>query len=114
LLWLVFGFLFFSSGKNKLPGYILPLVPPAAALAGIALAEAGRAARWILAGASVLLCFVFPLASMLPQALVAGLSRSPIPAWNLVWTAPIGLAGAVWSLESRGRRSGAVSLSSTA
>src|SRR6185436_6239795 len=85
LLWLVLGLIFFSSGINKLPGYILPLVPPAAALAGIALAEAGRGARWILASASVLLCLVFPLASMLPQALVDGLSRSRIPAWNVVW-----------------------------
>jgi 4-amino-4-deoxy-L-arabinose transferase-like glycosyltransferase len=113
-LWLVFGLVFFSIGKNKLPGYILPLVPPTAALAGIALAEAGRAARWILAGASVLLCLVFPLASMLPQALVAGLSRSQVPAWNYLWTIPVGLAAAVWYLELRERRSAAVFLISTA
>ena len=110
LLWLIFGLIFFSAGKNKLPGYILPLVPPAAALAGIALAEAGRAARWVLAGAAVSLCLVFPLASMLPQALVVGLSRSGIPAWNFVWTTPAGLAVAVWYLELKRSRATAVSL----
>src|SRR5258708_28380431 len=31
LLWLVFGLIFFSAFLNKLPGYILPLLPPAAA-----------------------------------------------------------------------------------
>jgi 4-amino-4-deoxy-L-arabinose transferase-like glycosyltransferase len=110
MLWLAFGLIFFSMGKNKLPGYVLPLVPPAAALAGIGLAEAGRAARWILAGASLSLCLVFPLASMLPQALVAGLSRSQIPAWSFAWTIPIGLAFVVWYLELRGSRSAAVFL----
>jgi 4-amino-4-deoxy-L-arabinose transferase-like glycosyltransferase len=110
LLWLIFGLIFFSVGPNKLPGYILPLVPPAAALAGIALAEAGRSARWVLAGVACLLCLVFPLASVLPQALAAGLSRSSIPAWNFLWTLPIGLAAAVWYLEFRRLRSAAVFL----
>ncbi len=110
LLWLVFGLLFFSMGTNKLPGYILPLLPPAAALTVIALVQAGRGARWSLAGASVLLCLVFPLASMLPQALVAGLLGSKIPAWNIVWAVPIGLAVAVWYVESRRQRSAAVLL----
>ena len=72
---------------------------------GIALAEAGREARRILAGASLSLCLVFPLASMLPQALAAGLSQSQIPAWSFVWTMPIGVAVAVWYLELQsGRR----------
>ena len=35
LLWLVFGLIFFSLAKNKLPGYLLPLMPPAAALMGM-------------------------------------------------------------------------------
>jgi len=110
LLWLGFGLIFFSTGINKLPGYILPLVPPAAALAGIALAKADRAARWVLAGSSALLFLVFPLASMLPRALVDGLSKSRIPAWNFVWAIPIGLAAVVTFLELRRKRSTAVFL----
>jgi hypothetical protein len=53
---------------------------------------------------------VFPLASMLPQALVDGLSRSRIPAWNVVWAIPIVLAAVVMFLESRRRRAAAVFL----
>jgi 4-amino-4-deoxy-L-arabinose transferase-like glycosyltransferase len=104
LSWLVFGLVFFSVFMNKLPGYILPLLPAAAALAGIALAEA-RHARWVLCLSAGLLCFVFPLASILPRALVAGLSRSDLPPWNFWWTLPVGLAAAVWYL---GRRPAAV------
>jgi 4-amino-4-deoxy-L-arabinose transferase-like glycosyltransferase len=113
LLWLVFGLIFFSMGRNKLPGYILPLVPAAAALAGIALAEAGRGARWALAAAAALLCLIFPLTSMLPQALVTGLSRAQIPAWNFAWTLPGAMAVAVWFLDSWRHRSAAVILIST-
>src|SRR5260370_4440717 len=44
LLWLVFGLIFFSAFLNKLPGYILPLLPPPAALMGLEPAET-RAAQ---------------------------------------------------------------------
>ncbi len=73
--WFAFGFLFFSVSHNKLPGYLLPLLPPVAALCGIALAEAKRA-RWVLAISAALLCLIPAIQEVLPQALVSGLSHA--------------------------------------
>ena len=72
LAWFAWGFVFFSVSRNKLPGYLLPLLPPLAALMGIALAE--HAARpkscWPLAASC---CAWLPrLGTMLPQALAVG------------------------------------------
>ncbi len=57
LAWLAWGFLFFSISRNKLPGYLLPLLPAAAALIAIAMAEAQpRSMRMVgLLGASAAL-----------------------------------------------------------
>ena len=110
LLWLVFGLIFFSLSTNKLPGYILPLLPAAAALAGLALAEAQGAARWILSTTAAMLCVVFPLASILPRALAVGLSRADVPAPSFWWAVPIALAAVVWRLEARAKRTAAISL----
>ncbi|MEO7652552.1 MAG: glycosyltransferase family 39 protein [Bryobacteraceae bacterium] len=109
LTWLLFGLLFFSYSTNKLPGYILPLLPAAAVLIGLALDEAADA-RWILASAAALLCILFPLASVLPQALAAGLSRARFPAFQPVWLAPLLLAPLVWRLEQAKQRNFAVIL----
>lgn len=75
MVWVAWTFLFFSASRNKLPGYLLPLVPPLAALMGIALADASRA-RVLLAACGALLCLAPPLAQMLPQALSAGVSHA--------------------------------------
>jgi 4-amino-4-deoxy-L-arabinose transferase-like glycosyltransferase len=53
LAWFAWGFVFFSASRNKLPGYLLPLLPPLAALIGIALSEAARA-RILLAACGLL------------------------------------------------------------
>lgn len=44
-----FGFVFFSASVNKLPGYVLPLVPAACALMGLALARRPRLEPWLVA-----------------------------------------------------------------
>ena len=70
----VFGFVFFSFSLNKLPGYLLPLLPSVFALIGAcfetkSLAELSR--LWLLPCA--LLIGAIPLlAQILPQALAAG------------------------------------------
>jgi 4-amino-4-deoxy-L-arabinose transferase-like glycosyltransferase len=81
LAWFTWGFVFFSISRNKLPGYLLPLLPPVMALMGIAIAETGaRNPKLIvlLAASAALLCLVPPIEDALPQALLAGMSHTPI------------------------------------
>ncbi len=107
LLWLLFVLVFFSLSKNKLPGYLLPLAPAAAALMGIALAEA-KGARWVLPAAAICLTAIPAALSMLPQALAAGISRAPLPAFDWTWLPPLALALIVYWLERQGRRTAAL------
>ncbi len=111
LAWVVFGMVFFTAATNKLPGYLLPLLPAAAALMGLALdaAQAAHAAPWL--ACCALLLVAFPMAArMLPAALAAGLSKAPLPAFQASWLLAGGVAAAAWLLESRGRRLAAVLL----
>ena len=103
LAWVLFGFVFFSAATNKLPGYLLPLIPAISALVAIALDQANRP-RLLLA-ASALLLAVFPIAApVLPAALAGGLSHAPSPAFHPSCLLPIVAAGGAWILESRARR----------
>lgn len=94
LWWAGWGMVFFSAATNKLPGYILPLLPPLAALMGIGLSEARRASLW--AASAVALLSVTPLvAATLPEALGSGISRALVP-WNALWVgAPLLLLAVV-------------------
>jgi len=74
LAWFAWGFIFFSVSRNKLPGYLLPLLPPLAALIGIALATAARP-QIFLAACGLLFCIAPPLIEALPQALLNGISH---------------------------------------
>src|SRR5580704_12672350 len=87
LLWLLFGLLFFSLWHNKLPGYLLPLMPAAAALMGTSIAgmaETNRA-RWALPAAALCLISILLALPLLPQALAGGLSRAPLPTFQWTW-----------------------------
>ncbi len=106
----LFGFLFFSISRNKLPGYLLPLWPSFCILAGAGLAAsaaAGRPLFWtvMLAG----LCQA--LATLLPEALLYGITRASVGgvAWEY-FAALLPLALAAWWLDSRGRRLTAAAL----
>ena len=107
LLWLLFVLVFFSFSKNKLPGYLLPLAPAAAALMGIALAEATRA-RWVLPAAALCMMAIPVALPMLPEALAAGLSRAPLPAFQWTWLLPVALALGIYWLERQGYRAAAL------
>lgn len=107
LLWVVFGLAFFSASRNKLPSYILPLLPALAALAGIALAECKRT-RWVLTATAALLVLLGPIAAILPTALAAGISRAIVPPFQWTWLLPLLAAVAVWSLDAAGQRGAAV------
>ncbi len=106
----VFGLVFFSASINKLPGYLLPLLPPLCALAGLGLAETRRA-HWHLALTAGLLLLVPPLAAILPVALRDGLTRSTWPGfpWGAAGLA-LALALAVWLVERNRQRDRAVML----
>ena len=91
LAWFAWGFLFFSVSRNKLPGYLLPLLPALAALMGVGLANAR--ARLLLAISGGLLCLAPAAVQMLPQALESGVSRAP---FHLDWpwlAAGVAIAG---------------------
>ncbi len=75
LVWFAWGFVFFSASRNKLPGYLLPLLPAVAVLMGIGLERSAHAKYW-LAACGALFCLEPPLLEILPQALANGLSHT--------------------------------------
>jgi 4-amino-4-deoxy-L-arabinose transferase-like glycosyltransferase len=78
LAWAAFGFLFFSVGENKLPGYLLPLLPAIAAILGF---HASRRQRpvWMVPCSVALVALAVPLlAEVIPGALDEGLGRTGI------------------------------------
>jgi 4-amino-4-deoxy-L-arabinose transferase-like glycosyltransferase len=105
--WVLFGLAMFSASTNKLPGYVLPLLPPLAALAALALEELEDARGW-LAGCAALLV-VFPIAApILPAAVANEWSAAPRIAFHWSWLLPAVPVAAVVALEARGRRVAAV------
>ncbi|MBY0504099.1 MAG: glycosyltransferase family 39 protein [Bryobacteraceae bacterium] len=108
--WLLWTLLFFSLATNKLPGYLLPLLPAAAILIGLALAEVEKAYIALIAGA-LLLGLVPLVAEVLPIALADGLSHAKpgdLP-WRYLAIGAIG-AGLVFRHEYATSRAAAVSL----
>ncbi len=76
LLWAGFGLVFFSASRNKLPGYLLPLMPAVAILMGLGIergrAESGARAGYIrslLAACALLLAAYVVAAPLLPAAI---------------------------------------------
>jgi 4-amino-4-deoxy-L-arabinose transferase-like glycosyltransferase len=107
LAWFAWGFLFFSVSRNKLPGYLLPLLPPVAALMGLAASETrARSPKLMafLAASAMLLCLVPTIEDTLPQVLLVGMSHTSVRIAT-GWIIPgllVGLACAY--LEKAGRR----------
>jgi 4-amino-4-deoxy-L-arabinose transferase-like glycosyltransferase len=97
----VFGFVFFSAMLNKLPGYLLPLLPLALTLAGIGLARAKHPRLAI--ALSVSLLGLLPVAqAIVPGALAHGF-RSTTIAWPMamVWLAAAAVVGTMIAVASR-------------
>jgi 4-amino-4-deoxy-L-arabinose transferase-like glycosyltransferase len=105
--WTVFGLAFFSASVNKLPGYLLPLLPPLAILMALGLEQARRAGALLVS--SALLLAIYPVAVPLVPAAMANLwAGAPRPAFQWTWLLPVVPAIAAWLLEARGRRVAAV------
>lgn len=104
-LWvLLFGFVFFSISRNKLPGYLLPLLPSLCILCAAGLeraAAAGRALFW-----TVMLASLAPAAAeLLPEALLYGVRRAELGGMRWEPLAALLLPGLlVWKLDARGFR----------
>jgi 4-amino-4-deoxy-L-arabinose transferase-like glycosyltransferase len=107
LAWILFGLVFFSASVNKLPSYMLPLLPAIAALLGIRLDETADARIWI--AACAILLVIFPIAAPIFPAAVGGLwELAPPITFHWTWLLPAAAAVLVWVLEARGRRLAAV------
>ncbi|HXB73088.1 MAG TPA: glycosyltransferase family 39 protein [Candidatus Acidoferrales bacterium] len=112
----LFGMLLFSIPVNKLPGYILPVIPAIAALMGVALDEeadaVGHARSWLVGCGLVcagLVLVAFPIAAaVLPEAMNRGLTRVARPAFQPEWLLAAAPALGAWLLEARGKRLAAV------
>ena len=78
IAWLAFALVFFSAGRNKLPGYMLPLLPPLAIVLAIALEKSGAAIKWWLAASALMLVALPAIAGALPVALLSGIKKAPI------------------------------------
>jgi 4-amino-4-deoxy-L-arabinose transferase-like glycosyltransferase len=98
--WLLFAVLFFSIARNKLPGYVLPLLPALAIVLAIAIEKLpATAARWWLTASAVLLVALPVIVAALPEALLSGVRRAPVvltPGVPFLLIAPL-----VWWLTRR-------------
>ncbi len=107
--WALFGLVFFSASRNKLPGYLLPLLPALAILMGIALSELANA-RWILAFSGALLGLIPAVADALPEALASGSSRAHLHFQYQFVALAILFGALLWWFESAGRRNWAAGM----
>ena len=78
----LFGFVFFSASLNKLPSYVLPLLPCLCILMALGLRRAEAPARWMVVPAAML-ALLPVIAGILPTALAHGLRAANIP-WPIV------------------------------
>ena len=81
--WAIFGLLFFSASTNKLPGYLLPVLPPIAALVGIRSHESLAHNRPLRLAIAAMLPLLVLGAQVLPDALTDGLTRAPLQPRNI-------------------------------
>jgi 4-amino-4-deoxy-L-arabinose transferase-like glycosyltransferase len=89
VLWALIPIVFFSFSKSKLPGYILPSIPPIAILTGDYLFRRRQPGlnRWELIGHAVLCAIMTMAALLLPWFVVHGASmprRAPCVAARLL------------------------------
>jgi 4-amino-4-deoxy-L-arabinose transferase-like glycosyltransferase len=105
-IWLCIGFAFFSMVPNKLPFYILPLLPALAIVLAAALEKAGGFEWWL--AACVLAMTLLPtITNVLPEAFLMGATKVH---WRFN---PAGLivaavAAGVWWIAWRGFRERAI------
>ncbi len=108
-LWWLWGMLFFSVSRNKLPGYVLPLLPPMAALLGASV-ERCRHLSLLLALTAALAGLLPAAAELAPEAVVTGLSRAKLSTFPWPWVSLAVISALVTAyLTCLGRRQWAFS-----
>ena len=82
VLWALIPILFFSFSQSKLPGYILPSIPPITILTGDYLFRRRQPGlnRWVLMGHAVLCGVMTMFALLLPWFVAHGPQMPPMPA----------------------------------
>ena len=105
-LWALYGLIFFSVARNKLPGYLLPLFPALAIVLAAAL-ETATFKSWWLAACALLLVELPTVAGVLPDALLVGLSRAhlALAPGGLIFA---GVAAVVWWLAWKQKTEAAI------
>jgi 4-amino-4-deoxy-L-arabinose transferase-like glycosyltransferase len=97
MIWVAFGLIFFSAAQNKLPGYVLPLLPALAIILAFAVDKTPGSAWWI--GACAVLLIAAPaIAALLPDALLAGVRSAHFSFARLArgWPFALAAAGVFW------------------
>jgi len=101
VFWLLLALVFFSTAENKLPGYVLPLLPALAIALAAALDKTPAAGWWV--GACVVLLIAAPaIAALLPDALLSGLTSAPFSFARVLaglargWPFALAAAGVLW------------------
>lgn len=92
-----FGLVFFSASINKLPGYVLPMVPATCVLMAVGLAHATRRERWLIAPIAML--GGLPVAAtILPGVVAHHAVQIPwaLAALGLTVAAAVGVSIAFW------------------
>jgi 4-amino-4-deoxy-L-arabinose transferase-like glycosyltransferase len=100
--WIAFGFVFFSASTNKLPGYLLPLLPPLAILMALGL-EQFRRTGWLFASSALLLAVYPAAAPLLPAAIANQWAGAPHVTFHWTWLLPVLPATGAWLLARSGR-----------
>jgi 4-amino-4-deoxy-L-arabinose transferase-like glycosyltransferase len=95
VLWAVVVLAFFTASRSKLPGYILPAVPPLAMLAGIGLADAGQRACREIAGFAGVTGLVIAVIGI---AMLHGAAQDPARAPYAAYAPWIVAGGAAWTV----------------
>jgi 4-amino-4-deoxy-L-arabinose transferase-like glycosyltransferase len=92
VLWAIFPVIFFSFSGSKLPGYILPAIPPITILTGDYIARARRTGlpRWLLLSHGLTIALLSFVLLLCPQYMIYG--RVVPAAGTLVWAIVIALA----------------------
>jgi hypothetical protein len=94
VLWALIPIVFFSFSKSKLPGYILPSIPPIAILTGDYLFRRRRPGlnRWVLLGHAVLSGIMTMFVLLLPWFVAHGAKMPPTDALAAAVLAAVGAA----------------------